>query len=56
VMTALSGIELVLKERTERYCFLLALSPSRKVVAETLVLPPRLLVWLDSSSQPSFEP
>ena len=53
VITALSGSELVLKCRMERYCCFVALSPRMNVAAAGLVVPPWLLVSLDSSTQPS---
>ena len=53
---AASGRLPVLKESTERYCLSSELSPTRRVVAVEFSVPPRPLVSLDSSSQPSFAP
>jgi len=55
-MTALSGKDEVSKDRIERYCLLLASSPTRRVAAILFRLPPVLLVSVDSKFQPSKAP
>jgi hypothetical protein len=56
VITALGGRLEVLKDKIVLYCRLKASSPSWKVLLLESMVPPLLLVRVDSSTQPSYAP
>ena len=57
VMTAVSGrLDPVLKDKIARYCFLVASSPTLKVVEKLSIFAPKLLFSPASRIQPSCEP